>query len=148
MTTAIIKAAKEAGIAAFISDSENKLETQLNTLTRQGDDAIMLVSWDINTTLIFDEHGFLDNPESDITALLLGKTDSLTKDQFQAKSDAMGDLFIKFIKILRDDLVAVQVTTNAPITAISYIAVPKYGMGKHSGILAKWTMKTKIVNCT
>lgn len=148
MTTVIKKAAALAGIAAFVTDSEAKLETQLNALTRQGDDAIMLVSWDINTNLTFDEHGFLDNPESDITALLLGKADTLERKEHKDKSDEMGLLFQVFIKHLRNELVKVQLTTNAPVTSISYIAVPKYGLGKHSGILAKWKMKTVVNNCT
>lgn len=147
MTTAIKKAAKSAGIAAFVTDSKNKLETQLNNLTQQGDDAIMLISWDINTDLIFDEHGFLDNPESSITALLLGKADTLERKEFKDKSDEMGLLFQVFIRQLYSDLVTVQLTTNAPITDISYIAVPRYGSGKHSGILAKWKMKTIVSNC-
>ena len=147
MTAEIIKAADAVGIAAFVTDSKNKLETQLNNLTRQGDSAIMLVSWDINTSLTFDEHGFLDNPESNITALLLGKPEELSRNEFKDMSDEMGELFQLFIRQLRDDLVQVQVTTNAPITDVSYLAVPKYGSGKHSGVLAKWTMKTGIANC-
>ncbi|MEK0370240.1 MAG: hypothetical protein QQN55_03675 [Nitrosopumilus sp.] len=148
MTTAIEKAAETVGIAAFVTDSENRLETQLNKLTRDIDDPIMLISWDINTNLNFDANGFLDNPLSNIVALLLAKAEDGTRDEQKSKSDEMGLLFQKFIKQLFDDLVLVQTTTNAPITGASYIAVPRYGSGVHSGILAKWTMKSAIVNCT
>jgi len=147
MTASIKKAAETVGIVAFILDSEGRLETQLNNITRDHDDPIMLIGWDINTDLSFDANGFLDNPESDITALLLGKSDDTSKDSMQEKSDEMASLFRLFIKQLFDDLVSVQLSTNDPITAASYIAVPKHGAGKHSGILAKWKMKTSIINC-
>lgn len=159
----LIKDSAEAvGIALVITNSDTAIETQLNSLTHKvekGDPAnpntvtrvtdlpIMLISWDINTDLTFNAHSFLDNPESKIVALLMKKATDLKKDTLEEASVEMGVLFTQFIQNLYSRLVPYMRTTTTPITGASYKLVPKYGSGKHSGVLGKWNMKIPLDVC-
>lgn len=147
MVQHIEAAANSVGITAFITNSEDKIETQLNRLTGAGDLPIMLVSWDIDTDLTFDSHGFLLNPASKIVALLMTKSQDLTKDDMEQAAVSMGTLFQDFIKALYDILAPLQLNETVAITECTYKLVPKHGMGKHSGVLARWKMRSEINNC-
>ena len=140
-------AAKESGISAVFTNSEQKHETQLNSLTREEGAPVMLISWDFDTSLTFDIHGFLENPSVIITALLVGKADTLDKETMEAKSEEMGNLFQVFIQKLYTILVSLQKNLTVPITNATYKNVPNHGAGRHSGVLAKWNMRTQVSNC-
>jgi hypothetical protein len=147
MINLIKQSATECGIGTVLTNSEKSIETQLNTLTLAGDIPIMLISWDIDTSLNFDVNGFLENPDSKITALLMTKATDLTKVSMEDASIEMGALFQIFIQNLYLKLIEFQKSNNPPITNVSYLLVPKHGSGKHSGVLCKWNMKTTISVC-
>ena len=162
MIQLIKDAATAVGIAAVITNSTEKIETQLNSLTHKeekGDSKhpntvtkvtdlpIMLISWDIDTELNFNINGTLDNPLSLITALLIKKADTLEKTVLEDASVEMGSLFQVFIQELYERLVPFQRSSITPITNCTYKLVPRYGMGKHSGVLCKWKMKTQLDVC-
>lgn len=158
-----IKASAQAvGIAVVITNSKERIETQLSTLTHRqekGDSQnpetvtkqsglpIMLVSWDIDTELNFNQNLFLDNPDSKIVALLMKKATDLKKDTLEDASQEMGVLFTQFIQNLNSRLVPYMRTTTSPITQCGYQLVPKYGNGVHSGVLCRWRMKTGLDVC-
>lgn len=139
--------AEAVGIEAVITNSEQKIEVQLNSLTRDDDRPIMLVSWDIDTTISFDEHGLMNNPEMSIVALLVEKAPDLTKVELENTAEEMADLFKLFLQDLYRRLIPVQRSLRQPITNATYKYVPKHGAGKHSGVLAKWNQYTGIINC-
>lgn len=158
----IKQSAQAVGIALVVSNSEDRIETQLNSLThkvekgdvndptqvtRLTDLPIMLISWDIETQLNFDNNGFLDNPSSSITALLMKKAVDLTKDSLEDASVEMGQLFQIFIQDLWSRLMPLQKSINAPLSQVTYKLVPKYGAGRHSGVLCKWLMRVDIAVC-
>lgn len=147
MISLIRASAEECGIGAVFTNSEKSIETQLNTLTVTPLVPIMLISWDIDTTLSFDINGFLENPDSKITALLMTKVDDLTKVKMEDASVAMGALFQVFIQNLYKRLIPYQKSNTQPISNASYLLVPKHGSGKHSGVLCKWDMRTVISIC-
>lgn len=140
-------AAEEVGINAFITNSNERIETQLNRLTKEEELPIMLVSWDINVTLQFDNSGFLQNPSADIVALLVTKPEDMTKDEAEKSAEEMGLLFTQFLQKLNSSLSVYQKQAEQPIGGASYKMVPVHGAGKHSGVLGKWNMKTAVVNC-
>jgi len=149
MIQTIKDVAESVGIVAFITNSKEQLEAQLNRITRQEQDPIMLVTWDIITNLSFNESGFLKNPSSNITALLLSKPEDTTKDEAETVAVEMGELFKTFLQALYAELAVVQTdSTESPITNATYQLVPQHGAGKHSGVLGKWIMKTSVINCT
>ena len=150
MIDLIKEAALEVGISAVFTNSEERIETQLNALTREADSPVFLISWDIDTDLNFDTNGFLENPSSVITALLVKKAESMKKADLEFASQQMGSLFQVFLQKLYDKLIPFQKNSDSPITNATYKLVPAHGAGKHSGALCKWTMKTEIsntVNC-
>lgn len=149
MIAQIEEAATAVGIQAFVTNSKERIETQLNSLTKRDVDVpIMLINWDINTNVEFDSNGFLKNPSSTIVTLLLTKKDELTKDKFEQGAVEMGALFQTYLQTLYPLLIPFQ-RDNAtpPITGATYKDVPKYGAGKHSGILGRFTVRGQIANC-
>ncbi len=163
MIIQLIKASAQAvGIALVVSNSEQGIETQLNNLThktekgdpdnpndvtRPTDLPIMLVSWDIKVDLNFNSNTFLDNPDCNIVALLMKKASDLKKDTMEQASVDMGILFTQFINDLNQRLIDYMRTSTTPITQAGYQLVPKYGNGKHSGVLARWKMKIGLDVC-
>ena len=151
MIKLIKDSAQAVGIALVITNSEERIETQLNNLTHKTgervDLPIMLISWDIDTDLNFNQNNFLDNPSSKIVALLMKKATDLKKDTLELASQDMGILFTQFIVDLNDRLTPYMRTTAPSITNCGYKLVPRYGSGKHSGVLARWTMKTGLDVC-
>ena len=146
----IIESAGESvGITATVTNSEQKIESQLNRLKDEADDPMALISWDMTTSLEFDNNGFLKNPTTPITMLLMSKADSSEKADREAKAEEMGDLFTSFIKKLRSDLVVYNRDSSNSniITGAQFQLVPKYGMSKHSGVVARFTMIGPIDNC-
>jgi hypothetical protein len=107
----------------------------------------MLISWDIDTELNFNVHSFLDNPDSKIVALLMKKATDLKKQTLEDASEEMALLFRQFIQDLYNRLIPYMRTSTTPITGAGYKLVPRYGSGKHSGILARWKMKTGLDVC-
>ena len=141
-------AATAVGITAILTNSDAKLQTQLNRITDLAELPIMLVSWDLTTRLEFDDNGFLLNPTTPVTCLLMSKPDSSEKKERETTAESMGNLFTSFIVQLRSDLVQYnRSTTVKMLTNIDYQLVPKHGMGHHSGIIGKFTMKSGLDNC-
>ena len=147
MIDVIKKSAEDVGINAFITNSNEKIETQLNRLTKEEELPLMLVSWDMNVSLQFDKNGFLQNPSVDIVALLVTKPEDLSKDEAEKSAVEMGTLFTQFLQNLNSSLSIYQKQAEQPISGASYKLVPQHGMGKHSGVLGKWNMKTAVINC-
>lgn len=145
----IIDAATAVGITTFVTNSRERIETQLNSLTKAGDLPIMLVSWDITTELVFNVHGDLQNPTADIVALLVDKPEDLAKDTQMETAEAMGTLFTKFIQRLYSDSIKYMMdNTIPPVNNVSYKLAPKHGAGMHSGVLGKFTLSNEIVRCS
>lgn len=162
MIQLIQDAATEVGIALVITNSKERIETQLNslthkeekgdpsnpnTVTRTTDLPIMLVSWDIDTSLVFNVNTFLDNPDSKIVALLVKKASDLKKNTLEDASVEMGVLFTQFIQVLNSKLIPYMRSSTTPITQCGYQLVPRYGAGVHSGVLCRWNMKTGLDVC-
>lgn len=144
-----IKTAADAvGITAVITNSKEKIETQLNKLTGIEDLPLMLVSWDLSTTLEINEHGFLNNPVTDVVVLLMDKAEDRTKDAAEDTAELMAALYQTFIQKLYSQLVQYQKTEGQEMLSnISYTLVPEHGLGKHSGVMGRFTMQTGIANC-
>lgn len=148
VVTLITKAAKSVGITAVVTNSSDKLQTQLNRLTDGAELPIMLINWDLTTSAEFDSNGFLENPRTPVTCLLMTKADSASSDEMLDSSDSMKSLFFEFIKALYPLLVPYnRDSSTPPITGASAITVPKHGMGKHSGVLGRWNMISGMDNC-
>lgn len=144
-----IKTAAEAvGITAVITNSREKIETQLNRITGLEELPIMLISWDLSTSLEINEHGFLNNPITDVTVLLLDKPADTSKDEAEDTAEEMATLYQSFIQKLYDGLIQYQkVEGEQVLDGINYTLVPQHGLSKHSGILGRFTMQTGISNC-
>tara|TARA_R110000796_G_scaffold5390_6_gene20250 strand:+ start:2035 stop:2493 length:459 start_codon:yes stop_codon:yes gene_type:complete len=143
-------AAQNVGINAIITNSDVKIEVQLNRITDIGDAPIMLINWDLVTSLEFDQNGFLKNPTVPVTCLLMSKSPSNEKDDREDTAEAMGVLFQKFIQNLYTLLIATNTdSTTSVIQGAKHTLVPKHGLGKHSGVIGVFTMKIGLVNnCT
>lgn len=144
-----IKTAADAvGLTAVITNSRDKIETQLNRITGVEDLPLMLVSWDLETTISFDEHGDLENPSTKVVVLVMDKAKDTTKEEAENSAEEMALLFQKFIKALYSQLVQYQkVIGGEMISDIGYTLAPQHGLGKHSGVLGRFTMETAIANC-
>lgn len=141
-------AAKAVGITAVITNSTEKIETQLNRISRIEQFPMMLVSWDMESTLEFDENGFLNNPKTKIVLLLLTKAEDTSKREAEIAAEQMALKYQEFVQKLFGQLVKYQRTRIEPaLTDIGYTLVPIHGAGKHSGILGRFTMSSEIVNC-
>ena len=148
MIAEIKQAAESVGVTAFITNSTEKIEVQLNRLTSQADLPIMLVSWDLEIKMDFNDNGFLDNPTSDVVCLLLNKPEDTTKDEAEGMAEDMYFLYLDFLQELRDVLSPYLVNYQSqPITNAGCKLVPIHGLGKHSGVLGRFTMITGINNC-
>lgn len=144
-----IKTAAEAvGVTAVITNSQEKIETQLNRIQRVEDLPIMLVSWDLESTLSFDENGFLRNPQTQVVLLLMDKAQDTSKDEAEIVAENMAKLFQQFIQKLYTQIIPYQRQTAEEILSnISYTLVPQHGLGKHSGVMGRFTMSDYIANC-
>ncbi len=145
----IEKAAKAVGITATVTNSDAKIQTQLNRLKDEADDAMALISWDLTTNLEFDLNGFLKNPTTPVVMLLMSKADSSEKEDREKTAEKMGGLFTQFIIKLRGDLVQFNIgqSSETLLTGIQYQIVPKYGIGQHSGVIGRFTMSSGFNNC-
>lgn len=140
--------AKECAITTVILNSDTAIETQLNNITKIEDLPIMLISWDIDFNLTFDVNGILENPVVPIVALLMTKSSTLEKVDFEKRAFDMGVIFTKFIQNLYKRLAPLQRNGLPAITNATYKIIPKHGMGKHSGVMCKWSMRIPIeVDC-
>lgn len=148
MINDIITAASSVGITAFITNSAERIETQLNRITSIDQLPAMLVSWDIQTELNINRHGFLDNPSSKIVCLLMDKASDTTKVQAEVTAEEMAELYKLFIVALNTLLTQYQTETGPSLSGVGYTLAPMYGAGKHSGVLGRFTMKSAITNCT
>lgn len=143
----IKEAAEAVGITAVVSNSREKIETQLNRLTGEEDLPLMLVSWDLETSLEINEHGYLDNPDTSVVVLLMTKAESKEKDDHEKAAEEMGELFQSFVINLNSILVKYNKENGPSVFNINFTLVPMHGMGKHSGIIGRFDMINKIVNC-
>ena len=141
-------AAESVGLTAVITNSRDKIETQLNRITGVEDLPLMLVSWDLETTISFNEHGDLENPSTKVVVLVMDKASDTSKEEAENTAEDMAALFQKFTKALYDQLIQYQkVIGGEMITDVGYTLAPQHGLGKHSGVLGRFTMQTAIVNC-
>lgn len=140
------QAAEDVGINAFITNSNEKLDTQLNRLTREEDLPIMLISWDLRIAIQFNQHGYIDNPPIEVTALLLTKAEDKSKDAAEESAEKMSNLFIKFLQELSSKQRVVIKTNESPITNASIQLVPLYGAAQHSGVIGRFTVKAAFNN--
>lgn len=141
-------AAESVGITSIITNSNEKIETQLNRITGLEELPIMLVSWDLDTALVFNTNGFLDNPSTKVVCLLMDKSEDKSKELREITANDMGGLFQSFLQALYEQLIQYQLKAEEPpITEAGYKLVPKHGAGQHSGILGRFTMKTQVINC-
>jgi len=148
MITHIQTAAANVGISTFITNSEDKIDIQLSRLTRDENQPTMLVSWDIDVKLTFDSNGFLENPSANIVCLLMAKPVNREKITAEDTSQSMATKFEEFIQELYKILAPLQKSNEGPLSNVTYKYVPVHGVGKHSGVLGKWTMKNEFtINC-
>ena len=137
-------AAEEVGFSIIIATSDRNINDQLNRIVREADLPLALVSWDLDINVSFDNNGLMNNPTTSVTLLLIDKAESLEKIELEEKAEQMGDLFIRFIKNAKNYMTTNTNVKEQPITDISFTYVPSYGSGKHSGVLAKFTMQLPI----
>lgn len=146
ITDIIRKVAKDVGIAeVIILDSETDVKTQLSRLTGEEHLPILLISWDIEFKLEFDENGFIQYPPASIVALLLNKPEEKTASTMQKLSEEVGILFTKFIQALNTYMR--PLTDEQPITGAAYKLLPKHGITYHTGVLGRFTVKTNFNKC-
>mgnify|MGYP003632305311 FL=1 len=141
-------AAESVGITAVITNSKERIESQLNRITGVEDLPLMLVSWDLETTITFNEHGDLNNPITRVVVLLMDKASDTTKEEAESTAEGMATLFQQFVKALYSQLIPYQKQIGTEILSdIGFTLAPQHGMGKHSGILGRFSMQTAIANC-
>jgi hypothetical protein len=148
MISNIEKAAENVGITAIVTNSTEKIEVQLNKISNLEDMPLMLISWDLDVNVEFNENGFLNNPVVDVICLLMTKPEVLSKDEMETSAEEMYYLYLEFIQELRDILSPLLVNyQEQPLTGIGCKIVPKHGLGKHSGVMGRFSMITSISNC-
>lgn len=148
MISNIKKAADNVGITAIITNSTEKIEVQLNKITSLEDLPLMLISWDLDASVSFNDSGFLENPVIDVVCLLMTKPEDLSKDEMESAAEEMYYLYLDFIQELRTLLSPLLKNYQSqPITNIGCKLVPKHGLGKHSGVMGRFSMITAISNC-
>lgn len=147
----IEQAAEKVGIVAVVTNSDQKLTTQLNRVKSEENEPMALITWDLTTSLSFNSDGNLNNPTTPVTMLLMSKADSsdLEKEDREDMAEQMGDLFTQFVIELRKILVPLNYSKSSEeiITNVQYQLVPKYGLAKHSGIIGRFTMISNFKNC-
>jgi hypothetical protein len=144
MLTELKAAAEEVGFSIIIATSDRNIQDQLNRITRTESLPLALVSWDLDINVSFDDNGLMGNPTTSVTLLLIDKAESLEKIELEEKAEQMGELFIRFIKNAKNYMTTNTNVKEQPIKDISFTYVPSYGSGKHSGVLAKFTMQLPI----
>lgn len=147
MIAQLTEAATAAGIKLVVTNSRETIDAQINKLTREEDSPQMLISWDIDTTLTFDENGFLQNPSSKMVILLMGKAVDDGNEAKLLKAQEVGVLFQQFCQNLYGILVKTNKDSTSPITEAGYQLVPLYGKGHHSGVIGRLTANAPILNC-
>lgn len=140
----IKQAAESVGVTAIITNSDEKIETQLNRLTKVEDLPIMLISWDIDFTIQFDLHGFMDNPQASIVCLLLDKPEDLSKNEAEDTAEKMAEVFKKFLQRLHDMMKPLTKNGVNPISNAQYKLVPRHGIAKHSGVLGRFLVSDTV----
>lgn len=141
MLTELKAAAEEVGFSIIIATSDRNINDQLNRIVRSEELPLALCSWDLDVNISFDDNGLMNPPTTTVTLLLIDKAESLEKIELEQKAEEMGDLFIKFIKNAKNYMTNNTNVRENPITGITFTYVPSYGSGKHSGVLAKFTMQ-------
>ena len=147
MISDVIISAEEVGIIAIELNSEEQLDVQLNNLTRDSDEPIMLISWDYSTSITFNNYGLLNNPITDFNCLLMGKAKQNIAEQKRDIAEQMGLLFQLFLQNLRHRLLDYRSGQVEPLTNAGWINLPSYGRGLHSGVQGRWSMISKAANC-
>jgi hypothetical protein len=143
----IKEAAEASGINGVVTNSKERIETQLNRLTKYEDSPAMLISWDLEASLEFNENNFLNNPTFNVTYLLMSKPESLEKEDHEKTAQEMATYFQKFIQNLNSLLTRYNTSGNNSLSGISMKIVPSYGLGKHAGVTGSFTMIDEISNC-
>ncbi len=144
MKNIIEEACKSVGITVTITNSKERIETQLNSLTRHMDLPIMLISWDVDVTVSFSSEGFLKNPPTKVVCLLMDKSFDNSKDEREKTAEKMGLLYMSFLEKLWEGLVPFQKESVDPIYDAGYKLAPEYGSGKHSGVIGRFTMRDSV----
>lgn len=145
MITDVMKeVALQVGITTFITNSDERIESQLNRLTKLGDSAIMLVNYGLTATTEFDDDGILRNPKYSVTLLLMDKPEDLTKEVAEEKSEEMSIVCTNFLQVLNTTQ-RPKLRTNAnAVTSIKVTLVPSHGAGKHAGVLCSFDVLDEV----
>lgn len=139
--TNIKTAAESVGVNAIITNSNEKIETQLNRLTHEEHLPILLISWDIKATIQFQDNGFVSNPTLAIVCLLLTKPEDTSKYEAESSAEDMAGIYVNFLQALSDIQRPLLRTGDQAITNAEYQLVPIHGAGKHSGVLGRFNVK-------
>ena len=142
-----MNAASSVGITAFITNSDERIDAQLNRITRIGQLPIALLNWDLETSLEFDDSGFLLNPSTSVTMLLMTKAIDTTHKEYLRSAEEMAVLFTSFINNLNNSQREIVRDGSNAVTGASYTLVPTNGAGKHSGVIGRFTLKSGIILC-
>lgn len=147
MITQIKTAAEKVGITAVLTNSRAELDTQINKMARAENLPLMLISWDMDYTLSFDQNGFLNNPSVKVVVLLMDKSADEGNEAKEDTAELMGVKFQEFVRALYTELVPFSKTGENPITEVGYQLAPIYGRGHHSGVIGRLTSIAPIENC-
>lgn len=147
MIAQIKTAAESVGITAVLTNSREHLDTQINKMTRSEDLPLMLISWDLDFSMSFDQNGFLNNPNVKMVVLLMDKASDEGNQSKEDTAILMGEKFQEFTKALYTTLVPLSKTGENPISEVGYKLAPLYGKGMHSGVIGRLTTIAPIKNC-
>lgn len=145
----IREAASGVGVQTVITNSNEALETQLRRLNKEINSPTLLISWDMDKALSFNDNGYLNDPKVSIVSLLLSKPEDLTKEEAEKVAEEMGAVFEKFLSGLYQLQSVLIQNPKETITSASYKLLPRYGIHKHAGVLGKFTVADSVsITCT
>ena len=107
----------------------------------------MLISWDLDFSMSFDQNGFLNNPNVKMVVLLMDKASDEGNQSKEDTAILMGEKFQEFVRALYSTLVPLSKTGENPISEVGYKLAPLYGKGMHSGVVGRLTTIAPIKNC-
>lgn len=139
--------ASSVGITTVVLNSDENIKVQLNRLTSREALPVMLISWELEKLVSFNEDGILQEPIVKVDFLLLDKASNLKDSDNFTVSESMGSLFYTFIQELRNVVFQSSRTPEQPITNISYRLQIKLDTHNHSGILGHFDIVENLDVC-
>lgn len=143
----IEEVAAQFGISCVVTTSAERISATLNRITKVEQLPVALINWDINTNITFDNDGFLNNPQSSVTMLMMDKAETTEYPKMLETSENVKSLFISFIEALNNKLRLTQRRGQNAVNNVNATLVPKNGAGQHSGIIATFNVDIPIVRC-